>query len=142
MFNYSDETFFGDSSFGDKILNMVLSALLLIVLFLLGLLCCALLDEYLPTKIYSGKGIVKEREFVPSHTTTTLMSTGKTIFSVIVNHPDAWLLYSDVEEEKISFNVTKEFYESAHIGDSVSFEYSKGYFSSTCYSKSIWMLSP
>ena len=125
IFSFFYETFFEDSSFFGKLLGFVCAVLLVIVIVILMYLVYLLIDQS-GSKVCQDKGIVYYGEFVPEHTTTTFVSTGKVTVPVIIRHYDTWYLDVSVTDGSARVAVAEDFYNSTNINDSVMIEYTHG----------------
>jgi len=90
--------------------------------------------------IQYGRGEVTEREFIPAHTTTTMVYNAATKTSIPqVNHyPDAWYLTIKVNKVGLSdtVEVTYESFINQHKGDDLEITYSNGRIWDSVYIKS------
>jgi hypothetical protein len=119
--------FFEDSSFLDKLLGVSIILLSIMLILLVVYLGYYSIDKA-SSKVYQDNGIVYYGKFVPRHTTTTIVSTGKVMVPVLINHDDAWYLDVQVTDGRARASVSKDFYDSININDSVMVQYTRGVF--------------
>lgn len=111
---------------------VILATLAVVLVILCGIF--TIIDSwFLPTQ--SGTGRITKKNFIPAHTTTTLISTGKTLMPMTSFYPNSWELELIVSGKPASMSIKKERYDSLNIGDTVLVDYAIGRFSKDIYIK-------
>lgn len=118
-------------------LAVILSGMLLLVAVFIGAGVFYAADSwFLPRERERGSTVGKE--FIPAHTTTTLVSTGKTTVPVTNYHPDRWTVTVRVGDRQDHIDVSREYHNSAEIGKTVVAEFVNGRMSGDMYLRAIY----
>lgn len=126
--------------FGDRLIEVVLVVLGVAVAGLIILLVAGVLYQAADSwsqPLEQGYGLIVGKDFVPAHTTTSLILVGKIFVPVTNYHPDNWEVSVGVDDQQDSISVTEEFYESVSNGDRVKVEFVHGRYSGDLYLKDI-----
>lgn len=86
---------------------------------------------------YETKGTIINKYHEPPYTSTTMITTGKTVTPITNYHPESWQLEIEANEGRNSIFTSQNFYNKCNIEDIVKIEYYKGRFSDKFYIKKI-----
>jgi hypothetical protein len=99
-------------------------AIIIVMMAVLLLYISSSLESLIPRE---GTGIVRSRDFIPAHTTTSIILVGAVPVPTEVDHPDSWQVTLDVEGQLVEVKVTQEFYEEVQPGTQIEVVYGKGF---------------
>lgn len=89
--------------------------------------------------IQNDIGIIINKEYHPSHTTTTMVMSGKVMIPITTHHSEEWRVKVRLYDDNTgSVSVSEEYYNSINIDDEVNVDYTLGRFSNSVYIKRIW----
>ncbi|MCK5022762.1 MAG: hypothetical protein KAS04_01180 [Candidatus Aenigmarchaeota archaeon] len=126
--------------FTGDILDILLVLLIWVLcLAALALILCGIfyLIDSVGLPKFRGLGIVWEKRFIESHTTTTMVSSGKTTIPLVQYHPDSWEVKIKFKNETDSMTVSEKNYIKLKHNTEISILYSRGRLSKCFYLKSI-----
>lgn len=84
-----------------------------------------------------GEGVVICKSFTPAHTTTQIITTGKSTIPIKHFHPDKWEITIELNGDSDKIIVSETYYNASKRGDRVWIRYSTGRISGGLYIKEI-----
>lgn len=117
---------FTSSYLSDKVLGILMGVIMMLVAGFLATAVFYLADSVGISSTNTKVTVVSGKNIRPAHTTTTLVSTGKTVIPIIQNNPESYELRFRIDDEEMTSRVEREFFDQVNIGDRIEVYYGFG----------------
>lgn len=115
-----------------KVLFFLLLSLFLFLFFLILYGIYFAVDSWFVGE-QDGIGVVSDKYFSESHTTTTWIMSGKVMIPITNYYPDTWGIWFSVDGKQDSIEVDESLYDKVNVGDRFSIRLKEGRISNNIY---------